>query len=124
MVGYTARRLVQMLLTLIGVSIITFLITHALPADPARQIAGRTASAGQVEQVRHQFGLDLPLPEQYLRYASGLIEGDFGRSYVQRTGVSALIAARLPATLLLMLGAIFCELLIGLTAAVTWAITR
>ncbi len=55
MIGYVLRRLVQMLLTLVGISIITFLITHALPADPARQIAGRTASAAQVEMVRHRF---------------------------------------------------------------------
>lgn len=124
MLGYTLRRLVQMLLTLVGISIITFLITHALPADPARQIAGRTASAAQVELVRHQFGLDRPLPLQYLQYAANLIEGDLGRSYVQRTDVSYLIGSRLPATLLLMLGAIFCELLIGITAGSIAAFRR
>jgi peptide/nickel transport system permease protein len=122
--SYVLRRLVQMLLTLIGISIITFLITHALPADPARQIAGRTASAAQVEQVRHAFGLDLPLHEQYLYYVANLVQGDLGRSYVQRTDVSSLIASRLPATLLLMLGAIFCELLIGLTAGTIAAFKR
>jgi peptide/nickel transport system permease protein len=122
--GYVIRRLLHMLLTLIGISIIAFLITHALPADPARQIAGHTASAAQVELVRHQFGLDLPLHEQYLHYAARLAQGDFGRSYVQRTDVSSLIAARLPATLLLMLGAIICELLIGLTAGSIAAFRR
>src|SRR5262249_52804472 len=112
MPGYLARRLVHVVLVLIGISIITFLILHALPHDPARQVAGRTASPEQVEEVRHQLGLDRPLPVQYWRYAVNLVQGDLGRSYVQRSQVSELIAARLPATFVLMLGAIFCELAI------------
>src|SRR5262249_43954375 len=59
----------------------------------------------------------------YARYLGRLVRGDLGRSYVQKTEVSTLIASRLPATLLLMAGAIFFELLIGLTAG-TWAATR
>ncbi len=124
MSAYLVRRLIHVVLVLIGISIITFLILHALPHDPARQVAGRTASAEQVEQVRHELGLDLPLPLQYWRYAEKLAQGDLGRSYVQRTQVSELIASRLPATLLLMLGAIFCELLIGLTAGAVAAFRR
>jgi peptide/nickel transport system permease protein len=124
MPGYLLRRLVQSVLILIGVSIITFVILFALPADPARQVAGRTASAEQVQQVRHQLGLDLPLPVQYWRYATHLAQGDLGRSYVQRSQVSELIASRLPASLLLMLGAIFCELLIGLTSGAFAAFRR
>ncbi|HEY4162988.1 MAG TPA: ABC transporter permease [Dongiaceae bacterium] len=124
MPGYLLRRLVQSVLILIGVSIITFLILFALPADPARQVAGRTASAEQVQQVRHQLGLDLPLPAQYWRYVTHLAQGDLGRSYVQRSQVSELIASRLPASLLLMLGAIFCELLIGLTSGAFAAFRR
>src|ERR1043165_297609 len=99
--GYFLRRLIQSLLILIGVSMVTFAILFALPADPARQVAGRTASPQQVEEVRHQLGLDLPLPAQYGRYVVKLGRGDLGRSYIQRTEVAALIAARLPASLLL-----------------------
>jgi peptide/nickel transport system permease protein len=124
MPAYLARRLVHVVLVLIGVSIITFLILHALPHDPARQVAGRTASPAQVEQVRHELGLDQPWPVQYWNYASKLLHGDLGRSYVQRSRVSELIAARLPATFLLMLGAIFCELLIGLTTGAMAAFRR
>jgi peptide/nickel transport system permease protein len=122
--GYIARRLIQSLLILVGVSIVTFAILFALPADPARQVAGRTASPSQVEEVRHQLGLDLPLPAQYARYIGKLAHGDLGRSYLQRTEVSALIGARLPASLLLMLGAIVCELLIGLTIGTVAALRR
>ncbi len=124
MPAYLARRLVHVVLVLIGVSVITFLILHALPHDPARQVAGRTASPAQVEQVRHELGLDQPLPVQYWRYALKLAQGDLGRSYVQRSQVSVLIASRLPATFLLMLGAIFCELMIGLTTGAMAAFRR
>lgn len=115
MPAYLARRLVQAALIMLGVSIITFLLLHFLPADPARMVAGRTASAAQVELVRQQLGLDLPIWQQYGRYLWNLLQGDLGRSYLQRTQVTALIGARLPATALLMLGAIVCELAIGVT---------
>jgi len=114
MPAYVARRLVQALFILLGVSIITFLLLHYLPADPARMVAGRTASKEQVENVRQQLFLDRPVYEQYGRYLWKLANGDLGRSYLQRTQVTTLIWARLPATALLMLGAILCELLIGL----------
>ncbi len=115
MPAYIARRLVQTALILLGVSIITFALLHWLPADPARMVAGRTATKEQVELVREQLGLDQPLWNQYGRYLWKLMQGDLGRSYLQRTQVTELIGARLPATALLMLGAIFCELLIGIT---------
>jgi peptide/nickel transport system permease protein len=114
MPAYVARRLMQALLILVGVSIITFLLLHFMPADPARMVAGRTATKEQVEIVREQLGLDRPVYEQYGRYLWKLVNGDLGRSYLQRTQVTTLIWARLPATGLLMLGAIMCELLIGL----------
>jgi peptide/nickel transport system permease protein len=114
MPAYIVRRIVQALLILLGVSIITFLLLHFMPADPARMVAGRTATKEQVEIVREQLGLDRPVYEQYGRYLWKLVSGDLGRSYLQRTQVTTLIWARLPATALLMLGAILCELLIGL----------
>jgi peptide/nickel transport system permease protein len=124
MLPYVARRLVQSILILIGVSLVTFLLLFIIPADPARQIAGRTASPGEVEDVRHQLGLDRPFYEQYLRYLGSLAHADLGRSYLQRTEVATLIGARLPATLLLMVGAIFFELAIGLSMGLTAAIWR
>ncbi|WP_374313944.1 ABC transporter permease [Dongia sp.] len=124
MTGYLIRRIFQALLTLIGISIITFLILFALPADPARQVAGRTASVEQVEQVRHQLGLDLPVWQQYGRYLGKLATGDLGRSYVQRTQVSELVASRLPATLWLMATAIGFELVIGLSIGAIAAFRR
>ena len=88
-----------------------------------RQIAGRSATPEVVESIRRQLGLDLPFWQQYLRYLGRLLQGDLGRSYIQRAEVAELIGARLPATLLLMAGAIVAELLIGLSAGV-WAALR
>ena len=124
MIAYILRRVLQAALILLGVSVVTYALLYMLPADPARQIAGRSATAETVANIREQLGLNLPFYEQYLRYLGNLLQGDFGRSYLQKTEVGELIAARLPATLLLMAGAIFCEFLLGLTAGAIGAIKR
>lgn len=124
MVVYLGRRLLQSVLILFGISVITFLLLYILPADPVSQIAGRAATAATRESIRQQLGLDLPLYQQYGRYLWALLHGDLGRSYLQKIGVSELILARLPATLLLMVGAVVCELVLGLTMGVVAALKR
>ncbi|HEX9906350.1 MAG TPA: ABC transporter permease [Propylenella sp.] len=124
MLAYLARRLLQSVLILLGITLVTFVLLYILPADPARQIAGRSATAETVANIRHQLGLDLPLYRQYWRYLANLAQGDLGRSYLQKTEVSTLIASRLPASLLLMAGAIFCELLLGLSMGTLAALRR
>lgn len=124
MPGYILRRLIQSALILVGISLVTYVLLYLLPADPARQIAGRSATAQTVENIREQLGLNLPFYEQYARYLWSLLHGDLGRSYLQKTEVSALIASRLPASLLLMVGAIACELVLGLTMGLVAALKR
>jgi peptide/nickel transport system permease protein len=123
MIRFLAGRLLQSLFILLGVTIITFGLLFLIPVDPARMIAGRSASPQTVESIRHQLGLDRPIAVQYARYLGNLVQGDMGRSYVQKARVSELIASRLPATLQLMAAAIFFELLIGLPAGM-FAATR
>jgi peptide/nickel transport system permease protein len=124
MPAYVVRRLIQAALILLGVAAITYLLLYMLPADPARMVAGRSATKAQVEQVREQLGLTRPIWEQFGGYLWKLVQGDLGRSYLQRTQVTELLAARLPASLLLMVGAIFCELAIGLTLGTIAALRR
>ncbi len=124
MIAYLARRLVQSLLILLGVSFITYLLLFVLPADPVRQIAGRSATPETVANIRRELGLDQPFFIQYGRYLWGLLHGDLGRSYLQKSQVAELVAARLPATLLLMLGAILCELVIGVGFGIVAALRR
>lgn len=123
MLGYLSRRLAASLAILVGITIVTFGLTFLIPADPVRMIAGRNATPQTVENIRHELGLDRPIPEQYARYVTRLAQGDLGRSYVQKTQVADLVLSRLPATLLLMAGAIFFELLIGIPAGI-FAATR
>jgi peptide/nickel transport system permease protein len=114
MITYLAKRMAASALILIGVTMVTFALAFLMPADPVRQIAGRNATPETVESIRHQLGLDRPVPMQYATYLGHLAQGDLGHSYIQKTDVGELIMSRLPATLLLMLGAIFFELAIGI----------
>jgi len=122
--AYVLRRLAAALLILLGVSFVTFLLLYILPADPARQIAGRAASPETVANIRAQLGLDRPFLVQYGRYLAGLLHGDLGRSYLQRSEVAELIRSRLPASLVLMVAAIFAEVSLGLSMGVTAALRR
>jgi len=124
MLKYLARRIFQSIGILLGVTVITFMLSFLIPADPVRMIAGRSATPATVERIRHELGLDQPLPVQYGRYLVNLVQGDMGRSYVQKSEVTELIASRLPATLLLMAGAIFFELLLGMPAGIFAASRR
>jgi peptide/nickel transport system permease protein len=124
MLRFLAGRSVQSVVILIGVTMITFGLSFLLPADPVQLIAGRSATPETMESIRHQLGLDQPVPVQYLRYLGNLVQGDLGRSYVQRVEVNELIASRLPATLQLMAAAILFELLLGLPAGIYSATRR
>jgi peptide/nickel transport system permease protein len=124
MIAYLARRFAAAALILLGVTMVTFALAFLIPADPVRQIAGRNATPETVESIRHQLGLDRPVPEQYATYLGHLATGDLGHSYIQKTDVGQLIMSRLPATLLLMLAAIFFELLIGIPLGILAAARR
>jgi peptide/nickel transport system permease protein len=124
MIAYIARRLAASFAILVGVTTVTFALTFLIPADPVAMIAGRNATAQVREQIRTQLGLDRPVVEQYVAYVSRLAQGDFGKSYARKSDVGPLIASRLPPTLLLMLGAIVAELLIGIPAGIYAASRR
>jgi len=124
MLRYITTRITQALFILFGVSFITFLLLYILPADPAVQIAGRSATPETVASIRAQLGLDQPLFVQYFNYMTNLLQGDFGRSYLQKSEVLELIASRLGPSLSLMFFAIAIELLIGLLAGIIAAMNR
>ncbi|TMI72206.1 MAG: ABC transporter permease, partial [Bacillati bacterium ANGP1] len=122
--AYLIRRLAQSVVILLGVTVITFALLYALPADPARMIAGRSATADTVARIRSELGLDQSLPVQYARYLGRLLRGNLGRSYAQKIEVTDLLRSRLAATFWLMLGGIAFELLIGLPAGMLSALRR
>lgn len=124
MARYLVLRLGQALLVLFGITLVAFVITFLVPADPARMIAGQSATAETVQRIRHELGLDLPLPAQFGRYLRHVLRGDLGRSYAQKVDVAALLRSRFPATVELMVAGIVFELLIGLPAGILAAVRR
>ena len=97
------KRLLAALPNLVGVVVITFLLTRAIPGDPAAYFAGGSASMDAVEQVRIQLGLDRSVPEQFVRYVADLARGDLGLSLTTGQPVLNELLARLPASLELVL---------------------
>ena len=120
---YLARRLAWGALVLLGVSVITFLIAFAVPADPARNIGGIHATRAALANIRQAYGLDQPVPVQYVRYLQRLAHGDLGRAYSVSQDVLPAIQDRLPYTGLLALCGLLFELAIGVPlglAAAVW----
>ncbi|HZY59830.1 MAG TPA: ABC transporter permease [Candidatus Binataceae bacterium] len=99
MMRFFRRRLVALAPVALGVVTLTFALIHLVPGDPVIAMLGENAAAVDIAGMRHQLGLDRPLPLQYVDYLEGLIHGDLGSSISFHEPVSAVIAARFPATL-------------------------
>ena len=124
MLAFVVRRIVTTIPVMAFVALFVFSLLYVAPGDPARMIAGRSATAQTVANIRHELGLDQPLLLQFVHYVTALGQGDLGRSYAQKTEVITLIAARLPATLTLMAAGITVEVLLGLTFGIIAALNR
>src|SRR5581483_2269925 len=96
MLRYIATRLLYTLPVLWLVVSIVFLLIHLVPGDPILQMLGEGAPAGDVQTLRHLYGLDVPLGQQYLNYWRGVLHGDLGPSLRFNQSVSSLIAQRYP----------------------------
>ncbi|MBX3070239.1 MAG: ABC transporter permease [Thermomicrobiales bacterium] len=118
------RRLMFTVVVLLGLSLMTFTLSHLVPANPARLIAGPRASASTVEKIEIEYGLDQPLPRQYVNYMKGVVQLDFGRSFSSRKPVSEDLARYLPATIELGLYAFLLSTLAGVPLGVASAVRR
>jgi len=98
MLRHIGKRLSTAIPSVIGVIIVTFLLTRVLPGDPAAYFAGPAATPQAVAEIRKSLGLDRPLPEQFVRYVKDLARGDFGKSLTTGQPVISDIATRLPAS--------------------------
>ena len=121
MLTMIGKRLLFAIPSLIGVVIVTFLLTRALPGDPAAYFAGPAATKEAVEQIRKKLGLDKPLIEQFFRYTNDLAHGDFGNSLTTGQPVATEIRNRLPAsaelTLLGLVVSVMIAIPLGVLAA-------
>lgn len=124
MVRFVFRRIVLLVLVLFGMSLITFTMSHLVPGNPARLLAGQHASQEQVDAIAKLYGLDRPLPEQYWVYVTGLIRGNFGLSMTTRRPVAKDLAQYLPATLELTSLAMVLVIFLGIPLGVLAAVSR
>jgi peptide/nickel transport system permease protein len=115
MFSYLLRRFALAGLMLFGLICLTFTIANVAPSDPAALAAGPDAGRAQIEQARREYGLDKPLPEQFLRYVSDLAKGDFGRSVATGRAVGRDLARYFPATLELCLLAMTIGMVVGIS---------
>ncbi len=124
MTRFLLRRLVWMVVVIWGVVTLTFVISHLVPADPARLAAGVHAGPAQVASVRKQFGLDKPVYVQYVIYVKGVLQGNLGTSLVTRRPVLQDLLDYWPATIELTLFALFVYVVVGIPAGIISAVYR
>jgi len=124
MFTYIVKRLLGMIPTLLLVSVVVFLFVHMLPGDPARLAAGQEADQATVELVRQELGLDLPLPQQFVRYFGHLLQGDLGTSLRSKRPVSTEIADRFMPTLWLTIASMVWSVVFGMVVGVVSAVWR
>jgi len=99
MAKFFVKRIASLILVIIGITMIVFIATNYLPADPARAAAGPSATNEQVERKREELGLDKPIYAQYLEYVKNLLKLDMGTSFKSKQPISSEIFTRLSATL-------------------------
>jgi peptide/nickel transport system permease protein/oligopeptide transport system permease protein len=119
---YTLRRILIAIPSVLGVLIIIFAMVRLAPGDPAMLLAGEFADAETVERIRERFGLNLPPHEQFIRFISGVAQGDLGRSTRTNRPVLADLTDYFPNTLELALAATLIALVIGVGAGILSAL--
>lgn len=124
LVRLIVRRLIFLVFVLFGLSVITFGLSHIVPGDPARLMAGPRASKSAVAKIREKYGLDDPVPVQYVNYVKGIFQGDLGTSFTTRRPVLDDLKRYLPATIELGLVAFVLSTLIGVPLGVISSVKR
>jgi len=124
MIQYIVRRILLLIPTLLGVTVLTFVLGHVVPTDPARLALGIAVPESQVIKYREEHGLNDPVHIQYFRYMRRLLRGDFGISLTSRRPVADDIRDYWPATVELVLLAFLISFPIGITLGVWAAIKR
>ena len=124
MIAYVLRRVLWIAITLWGVSVLTFGLLFAGPADAARKLSGARAQAASVEMLRRQLGLDRPIHEQYASYLGGLVRGDLGESFYFKRPVADALRERFAATAQLACAIFVLAVAIGVPLGVVTALRR
>jgi peptide/nickel transport system permease protein len=123
-IAIVLSRLLWFVPTLLGLIALVFSISHVIPADPVRVIAGDQATAEQIEALRTKLGFDRPLWEQFLAYLAKVAQGDLGMSLFSQRPIVEDLMARLPATLELGISAVLLAVAVGVPLGVVSAVYR
>jgi len=121
---YIAIRLLQTIPVLFGVPVIVFIIIHSAPGDPIVNMLGIDATDQNIAELREIHGLNEPLYIQYVNWMGGILQGDLGQSLTRERSVTALITARLPATLFLALASMLIAIVIAIPAGIVSAVHK
>jgi peptide/nickel transport system permease protein len=121
---YLLRRLGAAVITVVIASVVVFVGVHALPGDAALALAGEERSPQVLVQIRHEYGLDQPLPVQYVKYMGQALQGNLGQSTRIGAQVSSVLMERLPITLELSVLALLVGIVIGIPAGIASALRR
>lgn len=121
---YILKRIGQAFIVLIGVTLVTFLLLNVIPGDPVAVMLDKNASPQAVENLRHEWGLDKPLPVQYLNFVWNAMRGDLGNSYFEKTAVMDMLLSGLKTTLKLGGLAFLFSAVVGLVCGVLSAVFR
>lgn len=124
MTAYLGKRLAVGLITLLAASMVVFSVLEILPGDPARIMLGMNASADALEALRTQMGLDRPIATRYLEWITGMMRGDFGRSYTYSSSVLDLVLERMTVSLPLAIVALALSTAIAIPVGVFAASRR
>ena len=124
MLAYLLRRVGYLMFVVWGVGFAAFFISRVVPADPAAAALGPNAREEQIEAYREQFGLNDPVPVQYVNYMRDLFRGDLGESLRNKIPVTELLASKLPVTVELAVCSMLVAVLIGLPTGVLSAVRR
>jgi ABC-type dipeptide/oligopeptide/nickel transport system permease component len=120
---YIARQLVQLLVVVLGISVLAFTILHVL-GDPVLLLLPQNAGKDEFERYRHLLGLDQPLYVQYWKFASRAVVGDFGKSWYADTPAFRLVMERMPPTIYLTFAGLLVALLVALPLGILAALKR
>ncbi len=121
---YVLRRIAQSAVTLLGVSVLVFVILRVLPGDPARMLLPDGAPESAVRELNRQLGLEKPLLVQYGLFLRSVVRGDFGQSFQYRAPALAVVLERLPATIHLTLAAMVLTIVLGVSLGILAAVRR
>ena len=127
---YILKKLVTLVITLLLISVLTFLIFQVIPGNPVLSILGTDATQERIDAMTAELGLNDPMPQRYFRWISGAVQGDFGKSYRYRDGlndmmsVSSLISGKLPVTIALAVLSLILIIVISIPLGILWGGTR